>query len=135
MSRIVGTTDLEKVDRLVTQDLLDKRALHALAVFRDEVEMAIYTANREIIGQVIPQLNRDTFIRLAVMVAEARAHYIKVGVDATLAAGTKGPAPATIAALSEARQAYEELLHVFQAAERVIERGYVPVPRLTKTAP
>ena len=36
---------------------------------------------------------------------------------------------------NQARQAYEELLHVFQAAERVGERGYVPVPRLTKTAP
>lgn len=133
MSRIVGHTDLEKVDRLATQDVLDKRALHALAVFRDEVEMAIYSANREIIGQVIPQLNRDTFIRLAVTVAEARAHYIKLGVDATASASTKVPAPAAITALAQAREAYEELLHVFQAAERVIERGYVPVPRLTKT--
>lgn len=131
--RMIGFAETEKVDHLMTREMLDKRALHALAAFRDEVEMAIFSANTEIIGRETPNLTRDTFLKLAVAVAEARARYIKVGVEVAAMAGKKLPRE-MIDALAEARRAYEEITHAFQAVERVIERGYIPVAKLAKSA-
>ena len=129
--RVIGFTETEKVDHLMTREMLDKRALHALAAFRDEVEMAIFSANTEIIGRETPNLTRDTFLKLAVAVAEARARYIKVAVEVAGMAGKKPPRE-MIDALAEARRTYDEITHAFQAVERVIERGYIPVAKLAK---
>lgn len=131
--RMIGFAETEKVDHLMSRDMLDKRALHALAAFRDEVEMAIFSANTEIIGRETPNLTRDTFLKLAVTVAEARARYIKVAVEVAAMAGKKPPRE-LIDALAEARRTYDEIGHAFQAVERVIERGYIPVAKLAKTA-
>jgi hypothetical protein len=131
--RVIGFTETEKVDHLMSREMLDKRALHALAAFREEVEMAIFSANTEIIGRETPNLTRDTFLKLAVAVAEARARYIKVGTEVAAMAGKKPPRE-MIDSLAEARRAYEEITHAFQAVERVIERGYIPVAKLAKTA-
>lgn len=131
--RVIGFAETEKVDHLMTREMLDKRALHALAAFRDEVEMAIFSANTEIIGRETPGLTRDSFMKLAVAVAEARARYIKVAIELAATAGKKPPRE-MIDALAEARRAYDEIMHAFQAVERVIERGYIPVAKLAKTA-
>jgi hypothetical protein len=131
--RVIGFTETDKVDHLMTREMLDKRALHALAAFRDEVEMAIFNANTEIIDRETPGFTRDSFMKLAIAVAEARARYIKVAIEVAAVAG-KTPPREMIDALAEARRAYDEILHAFQAVERAIERGYISVAKLTKTA-
>lgn len=45
--------------------------------FIEEIEMALRAANREIIGKQIPELNKESFFRLAVSVAKLRADYLK----------------------------------------------------------
>jgi hypothetical protein len=92
--------------------------------FVDGLERAIMEANREIIGRTLGRLDDEAFLRLAVRVAELRAGYIAHGLS--IAQGH--PDQAAIEQLAAHRRAYEEMLHVFEATERVVERGYVELP-------
>jgi HEPN domain-containing protein len=97
--------------------------------FLDGLERAIAEANREIIGRTLAPgegncFERETFLRLAVRVAELRAHYIAEG----LAVAAGHPDPPAIERLAQARRAFEEMREVFEAVERVVERGYVDLP-------
>ncbi|MFM2045234.1 MAG: hypothetical protein RLY86_3810 [Pseudomonadota bacterium] len=89
--------------------------------FMDDMELAIQEANREVLGHALPDLDREAFLRLAVRVAELRAQYLKLG----LSLATGHPDSARIRELADARQAYEEMLKLFESAERVVERGYI----------
>lgn len=125
MAKVVGVYRRDKVDRLVDQDMLDKEARRNLARFLQEIEVAVFAANREIIQRAIPGLNRDSFVRFAVVVAEARAAYVKLGLE--MSKKGHAPPPADLARLREARANYEELLHAFESTQRLIERGYSSV--------
>ncbi|WP_029009108.1 hypothetical protein [Azospirillum halopraeferens] len=120
--KIVGEFVKGRVDKLLTPDSADKATRHRVRQFMETMEAAILEANCTVIGQQIPQLNQETFLRLAVRVAELRADYIRAGLKA---AEHRHPDPAAVADLARLRQAYEELVAVFEAAQRVIERGYV----------
>jgi len=103
--------------------------------FLDGLERAIAEANREIIGTALTAdpgsiLDADAFLRLAVRVAELRARYIAEG----LAAAVGHPDPPAIERLAQSRRAFEEMRSVFEAIERVVERGYVDLPA-PSTAP
>ncbi len=102
----------------------DPAFAHKRRRFIDGLDWAIAEANREIIGRALPRLDRDAFLRLALRVAELRASYIEQGL--LLAQGH--PDRAAIELLAERRCAYEEMRQVFEAAERVVERGYVELP-------
>jgi hypothetical protein len=122
MGKIVGVFEEEKVDRLVDQALLDKASRRKLARFLEQIDVAIFAANREIIHRAIPGLDRDSFVRFAIVVAEARAAYVKLGLELS----KKGHAPPAddLARLRAARMNYEELLEAFEATHRLIKRGY-----------
>ncbi len=92
--------------------------------FMEGLERTIGEANREVIGRSLGGLDREAFLRLAVRVAELRARWVAQGL--AIAAGH--PDQAAIERLATARQAYEELRRVFEATERVVERGYVDLP-------
>jgi hypothetical protein len=125
MAKVVGVYGEDKVDQLVDRDMLDKASRRRLAGFLEEIEMAIFTANRELIHRAIPGLDRESFMRFAIVVAEARAAYVKLGVEMS----RKGHAPpaADLARLREARAVYEELMHAFDAMHRLIKRGYTSI--------
>lgn len=125
MAKVVGVFNEEKVDHLLDQGMLDKATRRKLASFLEQIEVAVFTANREIIHRAIPGLDRDSFVRFAVAVAEARASYAKLGLELT----RKGQIPpkADLDRLREARETYEELLHAFEATHRLIKRGYSSV--------
>lgn len=122
MVKVVGVFSDEKVDHLLDQGMLDKSTRRKLASFLEQIEVAIFSANREIIHRAIPGLDRDSFVRFAVAVAEARASYAKLGLELT----RKGQIPrkADLDRLREARETYEELVHAFEATHRLIKRGY-----------
>ena len=121
-SKIVGEYTKGKVDKLLTPEIADKATQHRVMHFLENLEGAILEANCQVMGQSIPNLNQEAFLKVAVRVAELRADYIKCGLEA---AGHRHPTPETIEKLAQIRRAYEEMVHVFEAAERVIERGYV----------
>jgi|GEM_PF-463989 len=104
--------------------------------FLDGLERAIAEANREIIGTTLSAdpgsiLDADAFLRLAVRVAELRARYIAEG----LAVAAGQPDPAAIERLARCRRAFEEMRLVFEATERVVERGYVDLPAPSTARP
>ncbi len=120
--KIVGEYVKGKVDKLLTPEAADSTSRHRIRHFLENMEAAVLEANCEVIGREIPHLNQESFLRMAVRVAELRADYIRAGLKATEA---RHPAPAAIEELSRVRKAYEEMQAVFDAAERIIERGYV----------
>jgi len=125
MAKVIGTFNDEKVDHLLDQGLLDKTTRRKLASFLEQIEVAIFSANREIIHRAIPELDRDSFVRFAVVVAEARAAYVKLALQMS----KKGHAPPAedLHHLHAARETYEELMHAFEATHRLIKRGYSSV--------
>jgi hypothetical protein len=91
-------------------------------------------ANRAVIGQRVPELTRDAFLRLATVVARLRAEYLAAALS--LGKDTRGAVTAEeIARLSKLRSAYDETRMAFEALERALSRGYVDIadPRLSRT--
>lgn len=125
--RIAGYAKDEKVDRFMTKEMLDTNARRKLQKFMEDIEIAIYGANREVIHKAIPDLNRESFMAFAVRVAEARARYIKTALE--IVAKGPVPSPEDLTRLKAAREANDELLHAFEAAQRLIERGYTDLSR------
>jgi hypothetical protein len=121
MSKVIGVFNEDKVEKLLDQGMLDKDARRRLASFLEQVDVAIFSANREIMHKAVPALSRESFIRFAVVVAEARAAYIKLALDLS----KKGhPSDADVQRLKIAREAFDELTHAFEATHRLIKRGY-----------
>ena len=127
MSKIARVMTGQKVDQFLSKDMLDKEARRTLTQFMEQVELTVFQANKEVIRREIPNLNRDSFIRFAVQVAEARARYVKHGLDLTRA-GHKA-SPDELEQLKGLRLAYEEMLAAFEATQRLIERGYANLGR------
>lgn len=124
--KIIGYGKTDKVDHLVSKDMLDRDSARKLHKFLEEIEMGIFSANREVIRKAVPELTRESFMAFAVRVAEARARYIKAALELSAKAN---PAPEEIAGLKAAREANDELVQAFEATKRVIERGYTSLAR------
>jgi rRNA maturation endonuclease Nob1 len=124
--KILGYGKTDKVDHLVTKEMLDRESQRKLQKFLEETEMAIFTANREVMKKAVPELTRDSFMAFAVRVAEARARYLKIALELS---ANPNPSSEDIARLKAAREANDELLHAFEATKRVIERGYTLLAR------
>lgn len=122
--QFAGFGSKEKVDHLVSKDMMDRETRRQLHKFLEDVELTIYTANREVVQRMVPKLNRDNFTTFAVRVAEARANYVKTAMELATHAD---PSAADIARLKAARETNDELLHAFEAAHRLIERGYTDI--------
>jgi hypothetical protein len=91
-------------------------------------------ANRAIIGQRIPEVTRDGFLRLATVVARLRADYLACAL--TLGRETRGEVSAEeITRLARLRAAYDEARLAFEALERCVQRGYVDIanPQAART--
>jgi hypothetical protein len=102
---------------------LNPKDLAAQRQFLEEMEKAVAIANREVIHRQIPNLTRDTFQQLAVMVARYRAAYLEAAIKLCNA---HDPADADrLADLRQRRELFDEGRFAFEALERAIERGYV----------
>ena len=89
----------------------------------EQIDYAAYVANREIIGQSLNNLDAAAMQKLAVLTATARA---KWAAEALRLAHSGSPVtPDQAARLTAARTAFEELVEVYDALRRMVERGYV----------
>jgi hypothetical protein len=125
MAKIAGFTTNHRVDQFLSKDMLDKQARRQLTQFMEQVELTVFQANKEVLRREIPNLDRDSFIRFAVQVAEARARYVKHGLEITKAGHRANTAE--LDQLKGLRLAYDELLAAFEATQRLIERGYASI--------
>lgn len=122
--KIAGIFKEEKVDQFVTKEMLDKEARRKLNHFLEQIDLAIFTANKEVIQRDIPDLNRDSFLHFAVVVAEARSRYLKFALELSK---VKDPTPDQIEKLKALRLTHDELLAAFDATHRVVKRGYAAI--------
>jgi hypothetical protein len=100
----------------------------------DSVEHGVREANRAVIGQRIPEITREGFLRLATVVARLRADYFAcaLGLDRE----TRGElTEEATARLARFRASYDDARLAFGALERCVQRGYVDIsdPRATRT--
>jgi hypothetical protein len=101
----------------------DTALLRRQRTFIDEIERSIRSANREILHARIPELDQQSFVRMAHHVARLRASYL----EAALAAEDDPDAAGWVSRLRDQREAYEEARDAFDALQRAIERGYVDI--------
>jgi hypothetical protein len=101
----------------------DTALLRRQRTFIDEIERSIRSANREILHERIPELNQESFVRMAHHVAQLRASYL----EAALSSEQDPPPADWVSRLREQREAFEEARAAFEALQRAIERGYVDI--------
>lgn len=122
--RFAGFAKSNVVDDLMTSEQLDQKRRHAWLEFKGAMDKAVVAANREVLGKLT--LTRDGFLRLALNTASLRAAYLQKGVEI---GSLKSPTREQLEELALLRHAYEESTQVFEALERIIERGYVDIPK------
>ncbi|MGV9005584.1 MAG: hypothetical protein ACOH1H_02490 [Brevundimonas sp.] len=91
----------------------------------EQIDYAAFVSNREVIGQTLNGIDADTFQRLAVMTASARAKWAAETVR-LLESGSP-VTPDQTARLTAHRTAYEELAEAYEAMRRMVERGYITI--------
>ena len=122
--RFAGYSKTGLVDQLLTSEQIDQKRRHAWLEFKESMDRAIVEANRESLRRV--KVTRENFLRLAQCTAEARANYVQKGIEVGAA---RSPSREQVLALAHAREAFEEACAAFEALERIIERGYLEIPK------
>ncbi len=92
-----------------------------------QLDKAIKEINRDIINPEIAELKLTDLNPVVIMVARARADYLKTLFKMATESENALPSPEQIKKLKQYRETYEELLHASSALETAIERGYLDV--------
>lgn len=103
----------------------DTQALRRQTRFLEEVDMAIRAANREILSERMPSLDREGFFKLAVAVARLRADYL----ESVVHIDWHSPAETEFKDVARRREMYEEARAGFDALRHAIEMGYLEIVR------
>ena len=107
-------------------DDIDPQEQRRLRGLLEQIDYAAFVANREVIGQTLAGVSPESFQKLAVLTATARA---KWSAEALRLAHSGAPVtPDQAARLTAFRTAYEELSEAYEALRRMVERGYVVLP-------
>ena len=115
LRRVVG-------DHFEPDDDLDPKVQRQLRGQLEQIDYTAYAANKKV-GAALGAFDPQKFERLGMVTATARARWVAAGI----AAGEAGqiPSAAKVEELSLLRNAHEELAEVYDAARRMIERGYI----------
>ena len=92
-----------------------------------QFEKSVREINREEINPEISELKLADLNPLILMVAHARARYLKALFDMANACSSDVPSPEQMSQLKQCRETYEELVDGSKAVEIAIERGYLDV--------
>ncbi len=92
--------------------------------FIAEMEQAIRVANREVIDPLLPPINRDSVLPLAIAVARLRGAYLQATFKLGAVEGD-APSEADIETLARHKNSYVEAREAFEALMTAIERGYL----------
>lgn len=105
----------------------DTALLRKQKQFLQQVEFELRAVNREVIHRHVPDLNRESFVRLARFVAEVRSLYLEAALAVSQCQPGSTEAEALLLTLGKARRQFEESRDAFAALERAIEQGYVDI--------
>jgi hypothetical protein len=96
----------------------------------EQIDYTTFACNREVIGKLIGRVGPKAFQTLALATAQARAAWVAA---ALAAAQVQPTSPEAVRELTRLRQAFEELRDAYDAARRMVERGYLAYDPLAKT--
>ena len=113
-------------DHFEPEDVSDPQAQRRMRGMLEQLDYTAFAANKEIIGQVIGQLDLARFQRLAVAAAQARAAWAAKAMALSAAGGRLSPEQ--LGELAHLRASFEELSEGYEALRRMVERGYVTLP-------
>jgi hypothetical protein len=103
-----------------TDPLVQRR----LRGYLEQIDYTAYASNKAVLAATVPNADATRFQRLAVATATARAKWVAEA--ASMADASASLSEAQVARLAHLRSAYEELMAVYEATRRLVERGYVP---------
>jgi len=109
----------------------DYRQLIQQKRFLGEIEQGIRAANRQLIHQRVPSLDRDSILNFAVAVGRLRARYLEAAFKLGVNEHGDPPDQAEINELRIRREMFEEARSAFEALREAIEKGYLDVDDLT----
>ncbi len=95
--------------------------------FLGEIEQGIRLANRDLINNAIPELNKDVILTFAVAVGRLRASYLQAAVNMSIGEEGDKLDQEFIDNLKIKREKYEEAKTGFEALVDAIEKGYIDV--------
>jgi hypothetical protein len=111
-------------------DDTDPAAQRRLRGLLEQIDYTTFACNKEVICKVIGRVGPTAFQTLALATAHARAQWVG---SAMKAAHVQPVSPEAVQELTRLRQAFEELRDAYDAARRMVERGYLPYDPLSKT--
>lgn len=111
-------------DHFQPEESNDPQAQRRLRGYLEKIDYTAFASNKAVIGQVLGEVDAGRLQRLAVAVASARARWVAEALQ--IADAGPAAAGAQTGRLAELRNAYLELSEAYEAARRMIERGYAP---------
>ena len=123
MSSQVSSFKRPSSDHFQPDESLDPQAQRALRGALEQIDYIAYLANRELIEHTLGGLDAAKVQRMAVATANARAQWVAQSLAVTEAGHM--PSPDQVVALTQARDAYEELASAYDGMRRMVERGYL----------
>ena len=93
--------------------------------FKKMLEEAIRQVNHEVIDPMLPPLNVQSVLPVAVMVARLRGRYLQAAFELVDNKKDGLPTEEQMVQLRQHREAYEEVMAVSQALEHAVDRGYL----------
>lgn len=109
-------------DHFEPESAADPQAQRRLRGHLEQIDYTAFACNREVIGHVLGGVEIESFQRLALAAASARARWAAAALQAS---ETAAPTAEQIARLTELRVAFQELTEAYEGLRRMVERGYV----------
>jgi hypothetical protein len=105
---------------------VDHKAQRHLRGLLERIDYTAYAANRRVLSQAIGAADAETFERLGLAAAVARARWVATALAVSDPA--RPPSRQQIEELAFQRTAFEELTEAYDALRRMVERGYLAFP-------
>lgn len=89
----------------------------------EQIDYTAFASNGAVMAQVVGSLDSGRFQRLAIAAAHARARWVAEALE--ISERSHDITPEQTTHLQALRQTFEELTEAYDAARRMIERGYL----------
>ena len=117
-------------DHFIPESNTNPTAQRRLRGQLEQIDYTAFASNGAVMAQVVGSLDSGRFQRLAIAAAHARARWVAEAL--AISERSHDITPEQTAHLQALRQTFEELTEAYDAARRMIERGYLS---LTTSSP
>jgi len=113
-------------DHFEPESDLDPQAHRRLRGQLEQIDYTTYASNKGVISARLGKVDAESFQRLAVAAAEARARWVAAGLE--FSQQPQAVTAEQVAQLAALKSAFVELADVYEGLRRMVERGYLGAP-------